>query len=308
MDIQKIKQGIQTRQLPNFLIFTGPEWKVMDIYIHQIADKFDLRLEYVDSVLDIRSALRTRSFLSVNKCYVVRDDSYLVKEDADSIISLLGDNKLILLLTVLDKRTKFYKKYKNEIVEFATLSETTLKKYISKEITLSDANCKRLISYCENNYGSILLQLDKLRHYSSISGIVNMDDCFSILVKEGAIYQPPKDAVFDFVDAVLDHNVKLSYELFDHCIRVGEATLVMLSVLYTNVRAVLQVQTAKSNDIAKSTGLTNWQILNAKKHMGVYSTEFLMSVLKLIQKTEKGIKTGRIEESVAIPYILSRVL
>ena len=78
---------------------------------------------------------------------------------------LLGDNMLIHLLTIVDKRTKFYKAYKDAIIEFERLSDTMLKKYIQKEIKLSERNTERLIDVCEHDYGRILLEIDKIKRY-----------------------------------------------------------------------------------------------------------------------------------------------
>lgn len=138
--------------------------------------------------------------------------------------------------------------------------------------------------------------------------VSDYDKAFEILVKDGTIYQPPKDAIFDFVDAVLDRKVNLSYNLFDQCKAVGEAIMVMLSVLYTNAKAVLQVQSCESKDISKSTGLTGWQIQNAKKHLDVYEDWELVDMLRLIHQCEKGIKTGKIDEKYVMDYILGQVL
>ena len=134
------------------------------------------------------------------------------------------------------------------------------------------------------------------------------DEAFEILVKDGTIHVPAKDAIFDFVDAVLNRQCNNSFELLQECYDVGEATMVMLTVLYNNAKAVLQVQTCKTNDISKTTGLTGWQIKNAKSHLHKYTDAELVDMLKLIQECESEIKTGRIEEQFVMQYILARIL
>ena len=68
------------------------------------------------------------------------------------------------------------------------------------------------------------------------------------------------------------------------------------------------MQTCTSKDVAKTTGLTGWQIMNAKQHLDAYDNNELMYMLKLIQYCEQAIKTGQIEEQFVIDYILVRVL
>jgi DNA polymerase III delta subunit len=219
---------------------------------------------------------------------------------------------LIFLLTNVDKRLKFYKHWKDVIVEFEPLPEATLKKYIKKEIALSDKNCEKLIEVCASDYSRILLEIDKIKAFQAYCNqqtkiYPREDDCFNELLKQGVIYQPPKDAIFDYVDAVLKHEVNKAFDLLEQCYAVGESTIVLLSVLYTNIKQVLQVQSCKSNDISKSTGLTGWQIKCAKEKMGHYSIGDLVYMLKLVRDTEMRIKTGEIEEQMAVPYVMVNI-
>lgn len=307
MDVTELKAKIKSSNLPNFLIFTGDEWAVQKIYIQQIGRR-DMEIRRIDSIADIVSKLKNKSLLSTHKIlYTVRDDKELMSNSKwwGKIEKLLGDNMLILLVTKPDKRTKFYTQYKDAFIEFKPLNETNLKKYIQSKIQLSNKNCDQLIEVCEGNYGRILLEIDKIQNFGKAS---NYNDIFENLLKDGTIYRPPKDAIFDFVDAILDRKEQKVFELYEDCKGVGEGTLPLLSVLFNNAKAVLQVQACESKDIAKTTGLTGWQIMNAKKHLRKYSEEELEELLQLITKCEQGIKTGEIEEQFVIEYILVNTL
>ena len=134
------------------------------------------------------------------------------------------------------------------------------------------------------------------------------DEAFEQLLADGTIYQPPYDAIWDLTDAILDRKVNRAFNLLEQAYDFGEATMVMLSVLYNNAKAVLQVQSYSGNNLSKGTGLTGWQIKNAKKHVGKYRDSELIRMMQLIQQTESGIKTGQIEDEMAMPYLLVRVL
>ena len=155
------------------------------------------------------------------------------------------------------------------------------------------------------------IQTRNKRIISLIGGFLFMtyDEAFEDLLADGTIYTPPKDAIFDFVDSVLDRkDGVLIFNLYSQCREVGEATLVMISVLYNNAKALLQVQTCTSSDIGKSTGLSGWQIMNAKKHLGKYRPGELLKIMRLCTECEQGIKSGKIEEQFAVEYILTNVL
>ena len=169
MDVATLKAKIKSKQLPSYLIFSGTEWKVQQIYINQIAKVTGKEIKRIDDVTSIYGKLKNRSFVQNGVIYIVRDDKELMNsEKLQQQISagLLGDNMLIHLLTTVDKRTKFYKQYKDTIVEFEQLTDAILKKYIKKEINLSDKNCQMLIDICEGDFGRILLEIDKIKRYA----------------------------------------------------------------------------------------------------------------------------------------------
>lgn len=134
------------------------------------------------------------------------------------------------------------------------------------------------------------------------------DDAFQKLLDDGVLVVPPYDAVFDLVDAILDRKPKTAFALLRESYDSGEATMVMLTVLWNNAKALLQTQAYEGKDLAKSSGLTGWQIKNAKKHLGKYSVSELLKMLQLIQQTEIGIKQGKIEDSFAMEYLLCQIL
>ena len=168
MDVATLKAKIKANKLPSYLIFSGDEWKVQQIYINQISKVTGKETVRIDSVASLYGKLRNKSFVQMPVIYIVRDDKELMtSEKLQQQISsgLLGDNILIHLLTNIDKRTKFYKAYKDSIIEFEALSDAMLKKYILKEIKLSESNLERLIDICEHDYGRILLEIDKIKRY-----------------------------------------------------------------------------------------------------------------------------------------------
>lgn len=313
MDVSALKHLIVSKQLPNFLIFAGEEWKVQQIYIDQICKVTNKERVYADSFAEIYPALKRNSLMAESKVYVVRDDKDIMQNETvqKQIESgLMKSNILILLLTAIDKRTRFYKRYNASIIDFERLSDAVLKKYTLSALKLSERSVVRLIDVCEHDYGRILLEIDKINQFEKWNTAPNVtaDDCFKVLLEEGAIHRPPRDAIFDFVDVVLDRNSAQAYELLDECYECGEATMVMLSVLYNNAKAVLQVQSCNGKDISKTTGLTGWQIKCAKPHVGKYYNGELVSMMRLIQDLESGIKSGRYEEQFVMSYLLAEIL
>lgn len=306
MEINAVKKQIQSRNLDKFYVFTGEEIEAQRIYINKIAEVTERTVERADGVaiaLQRRASLVSRPTL-----YVVRDDKDFMQTEKAwaEIDDLLGDKMLILQITSLDKRTKFYNAFKDKIVTFNYMDADILYKYVQKEVKLSDENTETLIAMCERDYGRILLETAKVREYAQIENVAE-DTAFEILVADGTIYRPPMDAIFDFTDAVLQAKPNKAYELLEDCKTIGEPSLRLISVLYTNMKRVMQVQTCNSKDISKSTGLSQWDIKCARKNLNFWDSADLVYFLKVLQKVEKGIKTGEIEENIAVEYALSHI-
>ena len=308
MEITEVKAHIKNKSFKNFYVFSGVEWKVQRIYIEQIAKTSGKELRYIDSITDIYSKRGNNAFIQKSYVYVVRDDKELMQNEKIQmqLNSVIGSNILILLLSTIDKRLKFYKTYQHSICEFESLKPEMLKKYLQREISLNDINVSKLMEVCEYDYGRCLLEIDKIKQYAG--GKLLDDDAFQLLLKDGLIYQPPKDAIFDFVDAILDTDVSLSFELYHQCLAVGEAVMVMISVLYNNAKAVLQVQSCKSFDIAKSTGLNSWQIMNAKKHLNKRKVSDLLYIMECCQESQQAIVTGTIDEEFIMENLLTKIM
>lgn len=308
MDLTTIKTHIKTKTFDDFYIFTGPEVKVMDIYIEQIAKVRDAKVVMLEDIEDLAKKMHKGSVVKNACIYILRDSKQFIQDNdlalkITSAGALTGDI-LILIYTSIDKRSKVYKTFQDKIVDFQPMKPEVLTKYIQKDIALSDSSCAKLIEVCESDYSRILLEVDKIKRYAT--KCKHPVDCaFMILMKEQVIFQPPKDAVFDFVDAVLKGKKELAFYLLRCSYEFGEATMVLLSNLYNSTKQLLQVQSySGEGKITEATGLTPFQVKLASERKGRNSLSDLIYLMRLVRDTEKGIKTGQIEESMALYYIL----
>lgn len=314
MNLSSLKSQIKSGQLNKWYVFVGPEVKVMDVYIEQIAKVKKATVQRLDEVSDLVKKSHSKSFVKQAHIYILRDcKDFLSNNDLKTFIAhseTFNDDIIIFIYAQIDKRSKLYKSSKDDIVEFEPLKQNILAKYIKKQIGLSDANCSKLIDACESNYSRILLEIDKILKYkegcNKDKSKPTMEDnlAFEHLLSDGTIYIPPFDAIFDFVDAVLKYKPKLAFRLLEESYDSGEATMVILSNLYNSTKQLLQYQSYKGTDMANATGLTPFQMKLASGRKGIYSCGDLVYFMKKIREAEKGIKTGEIEDIVAVPYVL----
>lgn len=317
MTVGEVKKQIKDKKPLTYYVFTGEELEVMNIYVKKIAEVACANINRADTLSSVFSKIQNRSFLSEKTCFVIRDDKeYLSAEEIWPKLEsgeLQGGNIVIMLYTNLDKRSKFYKHTENSLVTFEKLSESNLIHEIQKRVQLNEKNAKMLIYVCESDLGRILQEIDKIKSYLEYYNDCNNneadpDQVFNWLIDDGTIYQPPTDAIWDFVDAVLTHKVRASFGLMEEALEFGNPTLTLISVLYKDVKQLLQVQACTSSDVASSTGLSGWDIKRANSRKKIYTNRELIDAMKIIREVERGIKSGNIEEDMALDYILVNIL
>lgn len=307
MEVSAVKQQIKENDLDSLYLFAGEEHKVLNIYIDKIAEVSGANKIYVDDLASVFSKSRQASLIKSKSVYVVMDDKEVLTNEATWKIfsekTPFKDDIIILYFTSIDKRLKFWKQFYSRAVIFEKMEKHILRKHIQKKLPLSDENADRLMDICECDYGRCLLELDKIERYAG--GKLLFDDSFAHLVKDGTIYIPPKDAIFDFVNAVLDRDINLSLDLLEQSYEVGEANMVLISVLYNSFRNLFLVQNRKGKE---SIGLNGWQIKNVISYVDNYSNGEIIRALKILRKIEVGIKRGEIPDDISTNYFLVEVI
>lgn len=309
MDITTLKAQLRTGETESFYIFTGVEAEIMRLYIKQLAKVKNAAVKNLDSITELARRAHSRSMIPERSIFVIRDSKeFLSDETIQAKITqknTFGDDILIFVYTTIDKRSRLYKNYQDHIVEFEPLRSEILIKYIQREVDLSEPNCRKLIEVCESDYSRILLEIDKIKVFGKTLDDYDANRVFNLLMRDGTIHQPPKDAVFDFVDAVLNNKPKLAFKLLAESYAAGEATLVLLSNLYNSAKQLLQVQAYKgAGKITEATGLTPFQAKLALGRKGNFSNGDLVYLMRITRAAERGIKIGEIEDSIAVPYVL----
>lgn len=309
MTIQEVMSDIKSGRLKPLYVFAGEELDIMHVYTHKIADTVGAKLEVVDSVADIFQSLSVKGMFADRHCYLIFDDKDFLdaENDWEKLIDRTDDNVVILALTKLDKRSKFYKSYGDIVVNFERMSADVLAKYVAKKVELKPKEIQELCDVCECSYGRIMLEVDKIIAFSAKNS-QNHSKSFRKLMDDGLIYAPPRDVIFDFANAVCVRNARASYGYLQELTELGESPLIEISVIYNGLKQMLQVQSCDNEDIAGTTGLSIGQIRATQRKIGHYKISELVTYLKLIKKVETGIKNGRIDQDNAVEYILSVIL
>lgn len=315
MKLPDLQKQIVSKNIDHVLLLFGEEVAIMDIYLDKIYKVIGGDVLRFDSVKEAYAKLvQRRITTSGSRVFVVRDDKEFLKADKewDKVFTAAesGEDYFILIYSSMDRRSKFYKQNQERLCEFEKLSSSMLAGYIEKLLPgMSDAEKTQFAEVCECSYSRILLEADKVKHYSSVHN-TDHGTSFKKLLKQGVIYQPIGDITFLFTDSILLRDYKNAGKYLLQAKAVGESEILTLSVLYNGFKQILMVQGLgkDQSEPSKRTGLTPWQVKMAKEKQGHYSIAELVNALKVIRFVEKGIKTGAIDADVAVEYVMVNIM
>jgi DNA polymerase III delta subunit len=310
---------IAGNDIPHYLVLYGQEQTILDMYIKQILSVTQAQAVYVDTVASVIKQSGKKSLNKSVKCYIVTDDlSYLkaetvwdkIKEDFKK-----SKNYLILRYHTLDKRDKFSHNNKENLTEFAHLSVEVLQQYIYRDLPdLSKKNALSLIEYCNYNYGRILMEIDKIKqwqeHYTDNEWTPKTDSVFKLLNNQGLFHKEIGDITFELTNAVLGGYTDQAIVKLDEAKRKNEPAMMIASILYNGFRNLLAYQgLGKDKQGAmERTGLTKGELYGCTKNVGGYSLSEVKRNMLFCQQVESGIKTGLIDEDIALDYLVLHCL
>ena len=320
MELSELMKKIADNDIPHYLVLYGQEQTVLNMYIKQIVSVTQSQAVYVDTVASVIKQRGKKSLNKSIKCYIVSNDlSYLKAENVwDKIKKDFKKSKdyLILRYHTLDKRDKFSHNNKENLTEFSHLSGEVLQQYIYKDLPdLSEKNALSLIDYCDHDYGRILMEIDKIwqiqsSRLSNFNMNLDSDACFYELDKQGLFHKEIGDITFELTNAVLGGYTDQAIVKLDEAKLKNEPAMMIASILYNGFRNLLAYQGLGKNKqgAMERTGLTKGELYGCSKNMGGYSLSEVKRNMLFCQQVESGIKTGLIDEDIALDYLVLHCL
>lgn len=310
MELVDLMKRISSNDIPHFLILFGEEQTILNIYLTHILEVTNTKRISADSVSYVMQNINKKRFDKSVRLYVVQDDmAFLRAEDSwETVRDTPTKDYIILRYHSLDKRSAFVKKNQQNLVEFARLSKEVLQTYISKDLPdLSEKNSSKLVEYCNYDYGRILMEIDKIKHYYEVSNLqlpFSVDTCFDELDKQGLFHKEIGDITFELTNAVLGGYTQTAIQKLDEAKRKGEPAMMIVSILYTGFRNLLAYQGLGSNKqgAMERTGMTKGELYGCTKNVGGYRIAEVKRNMLKCQEIEAGIKIGTIDEDIALEY------
>lgn len=292
LDLQtQIREG----SLLPFYIFTGEEIELQNIYLKQMGNVIR-----VDRVADIYNKITSKLISGKFAVYVVRDDMDFIKSEKTwgSISDRIRNAVLVIQVTTPNKCKKFIKELNDCVVEFNHMTTKQLLNVVNMDCSVS--NKQYFIEACNNDLNTINNYLDIFKR----AGIKELN---KKIVDE---YIPTKEdvTVFQLADAVMRKDEQLTFRLLDRLLEDKNNVMGIIYAIYSQLHKCVLVEGYRGEkNISKVTGINSWICNNILRDNRIEPSK-LLTALRLVQKYDKGIKTGKYDGVMACYSLIVEIL
>jgi DNA polymerase III delta subunit len=292
LDLQtQIREG----SLLPFYVFTGEEIELQNIYLKQMGNVIR-----VDRVADIYNKITSKLISGKFAVYVVRDDMDFIKSEKTwgSISDKIKNAVLVIQVTTPSKCKKFIKELNDCVVEFNHMTTKQLLNVVNMDCSVS--NKQYFIEACNNDLNTINNYLDIFKR----AGIKELN---KKIVDE---YIPTKEdvTVFQLADAVMRKDEQLTFKLLDQLLEDKNNVMGIIYAIYSQLHKCVLVEGYRGEkNISKVTGINSWICNNILRDNRIEPSK-LLTALRLVQKYDKGIKTGKYDGVMACYSLIVEIL
>lgn len=292
LDLQtQIREG----SLLPFYIFTGEEIELQNIYLKQMDNVIR-----VDRVADIYNKITSKLISGKFTVYVVRDDMDFIKSEKTwgSISDRIRNAVLVIQVTTPSKCKKFIKELNDCVVEFNHMTTKQLLNVVNMDCSVS--NKQYFIEACNNDLNTINNYLDIFKR----TGIKELNK----KIVDEYISTKEDVTVFQLADAVMRKDEQLTFKLLDRLLEDKNNVMGIIYAIYSQLHKCVLVEGYRGEkNISKVTGINSWICNNILRDNRIEPSK-LLTALRLVQKYDKGIKTGKYDGVMACYSLIVEIL
>ena len=295
LGLLELQGQIRGGNLLSFYVFIGEEIELQNIYLKQMGD-----VVRIDSVADVYNRITSKLIGGKFAVYVVRDDMDFIKSEKtwSNISSKIKNAVLVIQVTTPSKCKKFIKGLNDCVVEFNHMTTKQLLNVVNMDGSVS--NKQYFIEACNNDLNTINNYMDILKR----TGITELN---KKVVDE---YIPTKEevTVFQLADAIMQKDEQLTFKLLDQLLEDKNNVMGIIYAIYAQLHKCVLVEGYRGEkDISKVTGINSWICNNILRYNRIQPAK-LLTALRLVQKYDKGVKTGKYDGVMACYSLVVEIL
>ncbi len=212
----------------------------------------------------------------------------------------------------VDKRSKMYKaaKASGRIVEFLPQNEELLTRWILGRLKREGKNItgsvmQLFLTKTGTDMGNIDRELEKLLCYTLDRDVITAEDV------EAVVTEQTTNKIFEMVNAVAEHNQRRALDLYYDLLTLKEPPMRIMFLISRQFQILFHVRdmAAKGLDqqtMAKKAGIPPFAVRKNVSQARGFTMEQLKQALRDGAELEESVKTGRMDDRMAVELFLMK--
>lgn len=321
--MQTINEDIKSGQYKKVYLLYGEESFLKQSYKKKlkeaVAGDDTMNYNYFEGkgldVNELISLSDTMPFFS-DKRLIIIEDSGFFKTSSEALadyLPMIPDTTCIVFVEdAVDKRNRLFKKVKElghaaemkrqDSAQLARWAGTILAQN-GRKITGSTMNL--FLERTGDDMENIRMELEKLISYTMGSDVVTTEDVEAVTTVQVT------NKIFDMVNAIVTRKTRLAMDLYEDLLTLKEPPMRILFLIARQFNQLLLVKemTAKGTDrgtIASKLKIPPFVAGKVSAQAGAFTREQILSYVKGCVEAEEVVKTGKMNDRMAVELLITR--
>lgn len=321
--MQTINEDIKSGQYKKVYLLYGEESFLKQSYKKKlkeaVAGDDTMNYNYFEGkgldVNELFSLSDTMPFFS-DKRLIIIEDSGFFKTSSEALadyLPMIPDTTCIVFVEdAVDKRNRLFKKVKElghaaemkrqDSAQLARWAGTILAQN-GRKITGSTMNL--FLERTGDDMENIRMELEKLISYTMGSDVVTTEDVEAVTTVQVT------NKIFDMVNAIVTRKTRLAMDLYEDLLTLKEPPMRILFLIARQFNQLLLVKemTAKGTDrgtIASKLKIPPFVAGKVSAQAGAFTREQILSYVKGCVEAEEAVKTGKMNDRMAVELLITR--
>lgn len=304
MDIKTIKQQIETNNIPNHILIFK--------YINkELTSKF-LCYQYLNEIIKIKNInveyVSDISYINTNNTLfgdIINDYLIILTTDKFNSVDITLLNTKNIIIVCNDTTSECESIFMDYIVQFPKLETWQIKDYVYSTLNGVDKKyLDRMIDLCNFDIFRLDKEIEKLKLFT----ITEQPYIFQELISDGNFDDLSNETIFNLTNAILKKDKNALVNIYTELNKIDCEPLGVVTILLNNIKNIIKIQLSPHSS-PESCGLpTNKYWAIRKNVCGYYNRNELINCFLMLNNLDKQLKTGELEVSYFIDYIICHML
>lgn len=321
--MQTLNQDIKTGEFKQIYLLYGEEAFLKNIYKNRlkeaiIGDDTMNFARFEGKGLDVDELIRladTMPFFAERRLILVEDSGFF-KSASDALVQYLPsmpDTTILLFVeTEVDKRNRLYKKVKDMgyAAELNRQDSAQLARWAGGILTreqkkITKHTMELFLSMAGDDMENIRMELEKLISYTLGREVITDEDVLAVCTVQVT------NRIFEMVSAIVNRQPRKAMDLYEDLLTLKEPPMRILFLIARQFNQLLQVKDLMGKGMDKGTiasklKMQPFVVGKTMPQARQFGREQILSYVEFCVETEEAVKSGRLQDRLAVELLITR--